>query len=68
MINTTSSVSSISQSLARFSDHANRISNPDIPADVGDIVALKEAGVQTEVAVAVLKKILDTTRAVDIVA
>lgn len=45
---------------------ANKISNPDTQADASDIVAFKEAATAAEVNVAVLKKIIDTSRSIDI--
>ena len=68
MINTNIAINSINQNLAKFNKLANKITDPNTPADAKDIVAFKEAGTQAEVSVAVLKKLLDTQRAVDIFA
>jgi hypothetical protein len=68
MINTNIAVGAVSQSFQAQTNLANKISNSDSSADAEDIVNYKSASNQTAVSVAVLKKVLDTARAVDIVA
>ena len=68
MISTSSVIGSLSQNLQSFSKLADKISDPTTSADAGDIVALKQAGVQSEVSAAALKSVLDTQRSVDIIA
>ena len=66
---TNSAIASIGQNLSNLYSLAGKISNPDSQADVGDIVAFKEAATQAEVNVAVLKRLIDTEKqVVDVIA
>lgn len=64
----TTAINNISHQLGHLSAAANKISDPNQIADAGDIVAFKEASAATEISVAVLKKINQTHRLVDVIA
>ncbi len=68
MINSSTSINSISQNLAKFSQLADKIADPNSAADAEDIVQFKAAGENAKISTAVLKRVLDTQRAVDILA
>lgn len=61
-------INNISYQLGQLSAAANKISDPNQIADAADIVAFKEASAATEISVAVLNKINQTHRLVDVIA
>ena len=64
---TSTAISGIQTNFGALGKLADKISNPDSVADAGDIVAFKQAANATEINVAVLKKIIDTSRSVDLI-
>ncbi len=65
---TSAAINNISRSLGQLAAASEKISNPDTLADASDIVAYKQAASETEIGVAVLKKINQSQRLIDVIA
>ena len=64
-----SAASGVNAALQNLNALGSKIANPDVTADAGDIVAFKEAAAISEINIAVLKKLVDTSeRLVDVIA
>lgn len=67
MINSVA-INNLNASLQQFAEAAAKISDPNRAADLSDIVQLKQAQANAEIGAAVLAKINESQRLVDIIA